>query len=136
MTSNSESAPISSQKNFKHQWNLTEDEKLVESLYELYTMRTWKCNTRFKAGYLLQLEKMMLAKLPRCGLKACPLIESCVKTLKRQTMVIIEIFTTGSGFAWNEQDKMVTSEKAVFDLWVKVNAYVLFYSYSLFLNKC
>ncbi|KAK9279510.1 hypothetical protein L1049_013189 [Liquidambar formosana] len=37
----------------KHQWTPLEDEKLVQGLYELYTMGTWKCDTGFKSGYLL-----------------------------------------------------------------------------------
>ncbi|KAM7461678.1 hypothetical protein LguiA_029799 [Lonicera macranthoides] len=39
-----------------------------------------------KTGYLQEVEKMLEEKLPRCGLKASPNIESRVKTLKRQTM--------------------------------------------------
>lgn len=132
MTSNSESATTSTPRNSKHQWNPTEDDKLVASLYELYTMGTRKCDTGFKVGHLVQLEKMMLAKLPRCGLKACPHIEFRVKTLKKQTMAIAKMFTIGSGFAWNDQNKMVTCEKDVFDLWVKVNIYICcFIHYSL-----
>ncbi|KAK9278746.1 hypothetical protein L1049_028322 [Liquidambar formosana] len=41
----------------KHQWTPQEDDKLVENLYELYTIGTWKCDTGFKSGYLVQLEK-------------------------------------------------------------------------------
>ncbi|KAK9279734.1 hypothetical protein L1049_013416 [Liquidambar formosana] len=91
----------------KHQWTPLEDETLVQGLYELYTMGTWKCDTGFKSGYLLQLEKMLAQTLPGSGLKACPHIESRVKTSKRQTMAIADMFTIGSGFSWNEEDTMV-----------------------------
>ncbi|KAK9266879.1 hypothetical protein L1049_027138 [Liquidambar formosana] len=47
----------SSGKMAKHQWTSQEDNKLVESLYEQYTMGTWKCDIGFKFGYLVQLEK-------------------------------------------------------------------------------
>ncbi|KAK9286158.1 hypothetical protein L1049_014540 [Liquidambar formosana] len=60
----------------KHQWTPSEDAKLVESLYELYSMGTWKCDTSFKSCYLVQLEKMLATKIPAAGLRACPHIES------------------------------------------------------------
>ncbi|KAK9271752.1 hypothetical protein L1049_002115 [Liquidambar formosana] len=34
-------------------------------------------------------------------------------------MAIAEMFTNGSGFSWNEDDKMVVVEKSIYDLWVK-----------------
>ncbi|KAK9279706.1 hypothetical protein L1049_013386 [Liquidambar formosana] len=82
-------------------------------------MGTWKCDTGFKSDYLLQLEKMLAQTILGFGLKACPHIESRVKTLKKQTIAIADMFTIGSDFSWNEQDTMVQAEKAVFDLWVK-----------------
>ncbi|KAK9274486.1 hypothetical protein L1049_021734 [Liquidambar formosana] len=82
-------------------------------------MGTWKCDTGFKSGYLVKLEHMLEAKTPGCGLKASPHIESRVKTLKKQAIAIAEMFSVGSGFSWNDVDKMVVAEKDVFDLWVK-----------------
>ncbi|KAK9289277.1 hypothetical protein L1049_017753 [Liquidambar formosana] len=64
---------------------------------------------------------MLAQTLPGSGLKACLHIESRVKTLKRQTMAIADMFTIGSGLSWNEEDTMVQAEKAVFDLWVKTH---------------
>ncbi|KAK9292940.1 hypothetical protein L1049_020922 [Liquidambar formosana] len=49
---------------------------------------------------------MMEEKMPGCGVKATSHIESQVKTLKKQTMAITDMFTTGSEFSWNEKDKM------------------------------
>ncbi|KAK9273241.1 hypothetical protein L1049_018048 [Liquidambar formosana] len=62
---------------------------------------------------------MLEAKTLGCGLKASPHIKSRVKTLKKQAMAITEMFSVGSGFSWNDVDKMVVAEKDVFDLWVK-----------------
>ncbi|KAK9279970.1 hypothetical protein L1049_013654 [Liquidambar formosana] len=103
----------------KHQWTPGGDERLVKSLYELYTMGMWKCDTSFKSGYLLQLEKMWVQKIPSAGVGTTHHIEYQVKTLKKQIMAIAKMFTISSGFSWNDVDKIVEVAKIVYDLWVK-----------------
>ncbi|KAK9272658.1 hypothetical protein L1049_003034 [Liquidambar formosana] len=39
--------------------------------------------------------------------------------VKKQAMAITKMFIIGSGFSWNDIDKILTAEKGVFDLWVK-----------------
>ncbi|XLR69055.1 hypothetical protein S83_019727 [Arachis hypogaea] len=97
-------------KQTKRQWTSHEDAKLVECLVELATT-SWKCdNGTFKSGYGKHLEKMLHEKIPGCDLKANPHIESRVKLLKRQYFAIVEMMgTVGSGFGWNDKDKMIVS---------------------------
>ncbi|RYR20060.1 hypothetical protein Ahy_B03g065145 [Arachis hypogaea] len=53
---------------------------------------------------------MFHEKIPGCDLKDNPHIESRVKLLKRQYFAIVEMMgTTGSGFGWNDKDKMIVS---------------------------
>ena len=110
-------------KQTKRQWTPQEDAKLVECLVELATT-TWKCeNGTFKSGYAKQLEKMIDEKLPRCGLKATPHIESRVKMLKKHYFAIVEMMgPAASGFGWNDKDKMIVVEREIYKEWVKVKS--------------
>ncbi|KAK0590106.1 hypothetical protein LWI29_022765 [Acer saccharum] len=102
----------------KHFWTIAEDAILVESLQELNQNTMWKAYCGFKNGYLAQLETMMEAKLPNCGLKASPHIESRVKTLKAKYCALHELLSQ-SGFGWNDEHMMLMCEKNVYDEWVK-----------------
>ena len=73
----------------------------------------------------MQLEKWMEEKLPGCGLKSSPHIESRVKHLKRQYNAIQEMLgPQASGFGWNDKDKCIICEESVFNDWIKVR-YIL-----------
>ncbi|XLU41703.1 hypothetical protein S245_036517, partial [Arachis hypogaea] len=49
---------------------------------------------------------------------ANPHIESRVKLLKRQYFTIVEMMgTTGSGFGWNDKEKMIVVERQIFNEW-------------------
>ncbi|XLU75151.1 hypothetical protein S245_034204, partial [Arachis hypogaea] len=49
---------------------------------------------------------------------ANPHIESRVKLLKRQYFAIVEMMgTAGSGFGWNDKDKMIVVERQIFNEW-------------------
>ncbi|KAM5548341.1 hypothetical protein ABKV19_002341 [Rosa sericea] len=104
-----------------HTWTPIEDVALVEALTELCVSGVWKVDNGFKVGYLGQLEKIIEQKLPNCGLKANPHIESRVKTLKKQTLAISDMIANSSGFSWDHENKMVVCEKQVYDDWVKVH---------------
>ncbi|XLR19259.1 hypothetical protein S83_047171, partial [Arachis hypogaea] len=92
-------------KKTKRQWTSHEDAKLVECLVELATT-SWKFdNGTFKSGYGKHLEKMLHEKILRCDLKANPHIESRM------------IGTDGSGFGWNDKDKMIVVERHIFNEW-------------------
>ncbi|RXH76999.1 hypothetical protein DVH24_019887 [Malus domestica] len=98
----------------KHYWTTIEETILVESLLELHSDPTWRANTSFKNGYLEKIEAMMEAKLPGCGLKAFPYIQSQIKTLKAKYFVVTELLAL-SGFEGNKEKMMFVCEKSVYD---------------------
>ncbi|KAK3221144.1 hypothetical protein Dsin_015114 [Dipteronia sinensis] len=66
---------------------------------------------------------MMSDKIPGCGLRAQPHIDSRIKLLKKQYHAISEMLgPSASGFEWNDELKCVVVEKNVFDEWVKDRA--------------
>ncbi|MBA0767022.1 hypothetical protein Gotri_015998 [Gossypium trilobum] len=64
-------------------WVLEEDVALVACMVDLHNVGTFNADTRFKAGYLNELEKMLEKVLPHAMLKAKPNLESRIRTLKR-----------------------------------------------------
>ncbi|PKI40621.1 hypothetical protein CRG98_038970 [Punica granatum] len=63
------SASVTSQvsKSSKRKWTLAEDAVLVSCMIDLRNMGIHNADTGFKSGYLPELEKMLLEKLPNCG---------------------------------------------------------------------
>ncbi|CAL5360077.1 unnamed protein product [Camellia sinensis] len=73
------------------------------------------------SGFLGVLEGVLHEKLPGCGIKAKPHIESRVKTLKRDTGTVFDMVNgVGcSGFGWDSNTNMVVAEKQVWDGYVQ-----------------
>jgi hypothetical protein len=78
-------------------WTPVQDVALVECLQQLALDDHWNVDSSFRSGYLQELEKMIEQKLPGCGIKAIPHIESRVKTLKRHALAIQEMITQEVG---------------------------------------
>lgn len=103
----------------KRAWKDIEDDVLVQCLQELSTDPQWKGENGFRNGYFNKLEKMIEEKLPGCGLKANPHIESRVKYFKQKYSAISEILSK-TGIAWDDQKKIISCEKKWYDDWCKV----------------
>ena len=94
----------------------------MESLLDLYHEGRFCVDNNFKSGYLKVLETALETKLPGCGIKAKPHIESRIKTLKMQFRTLHDMLTGPNcrGFNWDPQRKIVTAEKAVWDAYIQV----------------
>ncbi|XP_019153483.1 PREDICTED: uncharacterized protein At2g29880-like isoform X2 [Ipomoea nil] len=112
-------ADTGSSKVKNRRWTHEDDAMLVSCMVDLHNMGTKKSNTGFKAGYLVELEKMLATKLPNSNIKAKPHIESRVKTLKKEWSIVPDLFTNNnSGFGWDDERKMVTAEDDVWDAYL------------------
>ncbi|MFQ6631037.1 hypothetical protein Gotur_010069 [Gossypium turneri] len=70
---------------------LVEDVALVACMVDLHNVGTFNADTRFKAGYLNELEKMLEKVLPHAMLKAKPNLKSRIRTLKRVWLIIYDM---------------------------------------------
>nr|CAD1833871.1 unnamed protein product [Ananas comosus var. bracteatus] len=104
----------------KRTWKDIEDEVLVQCLQELSTDPQWKGENGFRNRYFSKLEKMIEEKLPGCGLKANPHIESRVKYFKQKYSAISEILSK-TGIAWDDQQKVISCDKKWYDDWCKLH---------------
>lgn len=110
----------------KHYWTTAQDDALVDSLYELSQNPMWRVDCGFQTGYLNQLESMLELKIPGCGLKASPHIESRVKYFKLKHNDVANMLAL-SGFGWDSEKSMIVCDKSVYDEYVKVKYLTLFF---------
>ena len=103
----------------KRFWTPHEDDVLIQALHELASDPKWKGEGGFKNGYMNRLEEMIHSKLPQCGLRAEPHIESRLKHWSEKYSALAEMLGM-SGFGWDDEKKLLQVEKSVYDEWVKV----------------
>ncbi|KAA0047371.1 retrotransposon protein [Cucumis melo var. makuwa] len=105
----------------RHVWTKGEEGTLVECLMELVSMGGGKSNNgTFRPGYLAQLVRMMVEKLPGCQVRATTVIDCRIKILKRTFQAIAEMRGPAcSGFRWNDEKKCIITEKELFDNWIR-----------------
>ncbi|MBA0756631.1 hypothetical protein Gogos_021668 [Gossypium gossypioides] len=67
---------------------------------DLYNVGTYNADTRFKTGYLNELERMLEKVLPHAILKAKLNLESMIRTLKRDWAIVYDMLRgkDNSGF--------------------------------------
>ncbi|MBA0730012.1 hypothetical protein Golax_023281 [Gossypium laxum] len=73
-------------------------------MVDMHNVRTFNADMRFKAGYLNELEKMLEKVLPHAMLKAKPNLESKIRTLKRDWVIVYDMLSgkNNSDFGWDE----------------------------------
>uniref|UniRef100_A0A2N9ISI0 CCHC-type domain-containing protein n=1 Tax=Fagus sylvatica TaxID=28930 RepID=A0A2N9ISI0_FAGSY len=116
-----ESIALDSQDPSKRKWTPAEDIKLVEALVEYHQEIEGSPENKFKSGYLKVLEGKLSTKLPNCGLRAKPHVESRLRTLKREFQILHDMLTGPNtiGFGWDNVRKCVTVENDVWDAYVQ-----------------
>ncbi|MBA0763254.1 hypothetical protein Gotri_012733, partial [Gossypium trilobum] len=104
----------------KKKWILKEDVALISCMVDLHNVGTFNANTGFKAGYLLESERMMEIFLPHTMLKAKPNLKSRIRTLKNDWAIIHDMLRgkDNSGFGSDEHRQMVIAEDAVCDSYI------------------
>ncbi|MBA0671957.1 hypothetical protein Goklo_029770, partial [Gossypium klotzschianum] len=68
-----------------------EDDALVVSMVDLHNVGTFNADTGFKADYLNEVEKMFEKVLPHAMLKTKPDLESRIRILKRNGVIVNDI---------------------------------------------
>ncbi|KAL3638032.1 hypothetical protein CASFOL_018480 [Castilleja foliolosa] len=98
----------------KRYWTPQEDTILLQSLLEISHNPKWKSENGFKNGYMNRLEETLVEKIPNCGLKAEPHIESRLKHWSEKYCAMAEMLGN-SGFNWDSERKVLQVEKLVYD---------------------
>ena len=116
----------------KRKWSIIEDRPLVECMVELHQRGTHNSTKAgFEPGYLIELEKLLAPKLPNAGLKAKPHIESRIKTLKNDWMIVYDMIygSNTSGFGWDSERKVVVAEPEVWAAYLEVKFIIFAFLY-------
>ncbi|KAG6481470.1 hypothetical protein ZIOFF_058074 [Zingiber officinale] len=100
----------------KQYWTDEEVEVLVDALIELASDPLWKVDTGFKNGYMIQIHKMVLGKIPSFNKAVIPHIESKIKYLKTKYNPLSEMCMQ-SGCQWDDVEHKINCEKQWFDEW-------------------
>ncbi|KAG6492126.1 hypothetical protein ZIOFF_047076 [Zingiber officinale] len=94
----------------KQYWTDEEVEVLVDALIELASDPLWKVDTGFKNGYMVQIHKMVLGKIPSFNKAVIPHIESKIKYLKTKYNPLSEM-RMQSGCQWDDVEHKINCEK-------------------------
>uniref|UniRef100_A0A0E0E0N8 Myb/SANT-like domain-containing protein n=1 Tax=Oryza meridionalis TaxID=40149 RepID=A0A0E0E0N8_9ORYZ len=116
LTKKAKYSKLTTKKRDKRTWTAEEEKLLIDILYGMNDF-SWKVDAGHKFGYLTFIEKEMAKVLPRAELKADPHIKSKVKILKKQLSYIMKIQQNGSGFGWDDENKMVTRDRDIYMGW-------------------
>ncbi|KAL2230665.1 UNVERIFIED_CONTAM: hypothetical protein Sindi_1660900 [Sesamum indicum] len=103
-------------------WTTMEEECLIAALRNL-VVTGWKCENRFRNGYLGQLEAYILKHFLHSNIKAEPHITSKLHVWKKNYSTLTTMLTR-SGFGWDDSRNMVMVEDdSVWDDYVKMDPF-------------
>ncbi|CAO2838018.1 unnamed protein product [Amaranthus hypochondriacus] len=105
-------------KNTQRRWTYKEDQLLVKLLVEMFAGGKWKAKSGFRSGYLAHLEKLFAASMPEAKMKVSN-IDSRLSYLRKRFNALQDIKLKGSGFGWDDNQKMMTSDRKLFEDWAK-----------------
>ncbi|CAO2834852.1 unnamed protein product [Amaranthus hypochondriacus] len=105
-------------KNTQRRWTYEEDQLLVKLLVEMFAGGKWKAESGFRSGYLAHLEKLFAASMPEAEMKVSN-IDSRLSYLRKRFNALQDIKLKGSGFGWDDNQKMVTGDRKLFEDWAK-----------------
>ncbi|KAG6491643.1 hypothetical protein ZIOFF_046578 [Zingiber officinale] len=100
----------------KQYWTDEEVGALVDALIELASNPLWKVDTGFKNGYMVQIHKMVLGKIPSFNKAIIPRIESKIKYLKTKYNPLSEMCMQ-SECQWDDVKHKINCAKQWFDAW-------------------
>ena len=86
----------------------------------------WKGESGFRSGYLAHMEKLFATSMPEAELKVSN-IDSRVSYLWKRFNALHDIKQKESGFGCDDNQKMVTGDRKLFDEWAKVFTHVCFF---------
>ncbi|MBA0802404.1 hypothetical protein Gohar_012699 [Gossypium harknessii] len=92
-------------------------------MVDLYNVETYNADTGFKVGYLNELERMLEKVLPYAMLKSKPNLESRIRTLKKDWVIVYDMLNgkDNSGLGWDEHRQMVVVEDAVWNSYISMD---------------
>uniref|UniRef100_A0A803N4T5 Myb/SANT-like domain-containing protein n=1 Tax=Chenopodium quinoa TaxID=63459 RepID=A0A803N4T5_CHEQI len=118
----------------KRFWTAEEDRVLVSALSDLAVDPHWRCDNGFRSGYMVRLEEVISHALIGCGLKASPHIDSPLKTLVAKFRAISQMLNT-SGFVWDDERKLVSIKRVVYDEVIQVAKIYMEFPFRTFKNS-
>ncbi|KAL0373478.1 UNVERIFIED_CONTAM: hypothetical protein Sradi_3263500 [Sesamum radiatum] len=102
-------------------WTQREEEALVNALSTI-CCTSWRCENGFQAGYLNQLEAILLKQFPGSDIRAEPHINSKIHVWKKYYSTLVSMMGK-SGFGWDDDRCMITVDSQdAWDDYCKVDA--------------
>ncbi|CAO2822551.1 unnamed protein product [Amaranthus hypochondriacus] len=105
-------------KNTQRRLTYEEDQLLVKLLVEMFAGGKWKAKSGFRSSYLAHLEKLLVASMPEAEMKVSN-IDSRLSYLRKRFNALQDIKLKGSGFRWDDNQKMVNGDRKLFKDWAK-----------------